>query len=51
MITKQKKLVNVSKDAKTVEADTLIREYKQKKMGNKFRTYQQTRFSQCLVQH
>ncbi len=31
MITKQKKLVNVSKDAKTVEADTLIREYKQKR--------------------
>jgi hypothetical protein len=29
MITLQKKLVNVSKDAKTVEADTLIREYKQ----------------------
>jgi hypothetical protein len=31
MITLQKELVNVSKDAKTVEADTLIREYKQKR--------------------
>ncbi len=31
MITLEKKLVNVSKDAKNVEADTLIREYKQKR--------------------
>ena len=31
MITLEKKLVKVSKDAKTVEADTLIREYKQKR--------------------
>ncbi len=31
MITLEKKLINVSKDAKTVEADTLIREYKQKR--------------------
>jgi hypothetical protein len=31
MITLQEKLVNVSKDAKTVQADTLIREYKQKR--------------------
>ncbi len=31
MITQQKKLVKVSKDVKTVEADTLIREYKQKR--------------------
>jgi len=31
MITQQKKLLNVSKDAKTAEADTLIREYKQKR--------------------
>ncbi len=31
MITQQKKSVNVSKDAKTAEADTLIREYKQKR--------------------
>jgi hypothetical protein len=29
MITQQKKLVNVSKDTATVQADTLIREYKQ----------------------
>ncbi|HTB25358.1 MAG TPA: hypothetical protein VK711_08295 [Puia sp.] len=31
MITQEKRLVKVSKDAKTVEADTLIREYKQKR--------------------
>jgi len=31
MITLQKELVNVSKDAKTIEAETLIREYKQKR--------------------
>ena len=31
MITQQKKSVNVSKDVKTAEADTLIREYKQKR--------------------
>jgi hypothetical protein len=31
MISLQEKLVNVSKDAKTVQADTLIREYKQKR--------------------
>ena len=40
MITLEKKLVNVSKDAKTVEADTLIREYKQKRWVTEFRTYQ-----------
>ena len=31
MITLQKKLVKAGKDVKTVEADTLIREYKQKR--------------------
>jgi hypothetical protein len=31
MITQEKRLVKVSKDAKTVEADTLIREYKHKR--------------------
>ncbi len=31
MITLQEKLVKLSKDVKTVEADTLIREYKQKR--------------------
>jgi hypothetical protein len=31
MITQQEKIVKVSKDVKTMEADTLIREYKQKR--------------------